>query len=184
MKRLLDPGEPRSFGDRGTVRTPDGLARYLDGRRGNQSLLGVYPHGRYQLWMEMWCHTLAAERYPYDFVDLQVGTFYRGVLPWLGYGLGDPAGTARATDLVDLVDELMDNEGRWYAYAAAWPLRDVLAVFADVFTTLYLEPLRDLLVAWDLPTREWLIRQFGEVVRAIETHEDCCAEVRVNVHWW
>jgi hypothetical protein len=134
--------------------------------------------------MEIWCASLAGQEFPYDFVEVKVYNLYRGVLPWLGYGFGEAAAAARAIDFVDLVDELMGNEYQWYSSGAPWPLREVLSVFADLVTTWHIESQRDLMVAWDLPTQDFLTWEFGEAVRALEAHEHCCAQIRVNVHWW
>ena len=184
MKRLIDAVEVAAYRNRVAAGTPFGLRRYLEGVVDGRRTEDVFPRPRFWLWLEMWCPRLAGEKNPYDFIDLQVFVFYRGVLPFLAYGMDDSAALRRGTALVDLLDELMNNEDRWYASAMPWPLADVLRVFADVFTAFYFAPPRDVYAAWDLGEQNWLKRNFAEVIRALEAHEDCCAEIRVNVHWW
>src|SRR5262249_12975430 len=104
--------------------------------------------------------------------------------PWLAYGVGDDVGIQRATDLVDLIDELMDREDELYTWAVPWPLADVAGVVADVLVTLTTGFLMDTQELWEERTRVELTNKYTEVAAALGCHEDCCTEVLINVHWW
>src|SRR5215510_14563913 len=107
---------------------PDSVASFVDGRHP-----AALPRGRFWLWMEVACERLIRDGEPgqHFVADMQVYRLYRAVVPWLAYGMGDPAAIQRATDLVCLLDELMENEDELYRYCVAWPMSEVLAVLND-----------------------------------------------------
>lgn len=187
MKRRLDPASLEAFQDRGTAREPDGLWRYRTGEAGHSRTGSAFPHGRFCLWMELHCPKLREaprEDARYDAVELRVGRFYRGVLPWLLSGQLAPDKAQRLVDFVDLVDELMDRESDLYACGAPWPLRDVLGLFRDAVDALSREPNPYASEDWDDELYEEVREAFSASLAELAAHEACCDEVLVNVHWW
>jgi hypothetical protein len=177
-RRRLDPESFEAYRNRGVPRTPDSVASFTAGRPGNSSTGDPFPHGRFYLSLSIDCPN--GELYE----ETWVRAYYRGVIPWLAYGMGSEPGRQRVTDFVDLVDEFMDRDNEFFGCAVPWPLPDVVTAFADVVTTIWTEALIDTVVVWDIPTQQRVSRDLGVLCRAVEAHEACCDEVLVNVHWW
>ncbi len=189
MSRQKRPGRAplRAYAERGTPREPHALRRYLDDLKAGRVSSETFPYWRYNLDIQLACPRLQSaedRRAGHDGHELQVCRFYRGTLPWLMVEAVEGAARQRWIDFIGFVDELIDREDDMFAARSPWPLADLRTIVAEALALLQghhnpFDPHE-----WPQHMHETLQAEFAALDAVLAAHEDCCAELSVNVHWW